>query len=208
VSSPRLLKIDESLIDEYLSLEKSDLCFFLGEYAARQGYQFSEMNQLVYNLKKPLSVIDQPHWSYKEKSINQIADLIISLKAWQKLKDCLWIPIPPSKVTSHKEYDNRLTKVLIKIKEKEPNFSFSEILVSKENRDSAHLGAKRLGITEHINNLSIDQSKIISTQKPIIIFDDVITSGASFKAAQILLKKIYPDSTIVGFFVARSIKID
>ena len=43
------------------------------------------------------------------------------------------------------------------------------------------------------------------TPKAIAIFDDVITTGASFKAAQIMIKKEYPETPVIGIFVARSL---
>ena len=39
----------------------------------------------------------------------------------------------------------------------------------------------------------------------IAIVDDVLTTGAHFKAAQAVLSRAFPDSGIVGLFIARRV---
>jgi predicted amidophosphoribosyltransferase len=43
--------------------------------------------------------------------------------------------------------------------------------------------------------------------RKIILFDDVLTTGASFKAAQTLLRENFPNAPIAGIFIARNIKL-
>jgi 8-oxo-dGTP pyrophosphatase MutT (NUDIX family) len=40
----------------------------------------------------------------------------------------------------------------------------------------------------------------------IILFDDIITSGAHFKAVQEIIHKAFPNAPIIGLFVARNVK--
>jgi hypothetical protein len=49
-----LQQIDDSVLHDHFYLEMNDKCYFYGEYAGRQGYTFSEMNQLIFNFKKPM----------------------------------------------------------------------------------------------------------------------------------------------------------
>lgn len=47
----RLTRIDELIREQHYHLEDGDLCYFFGEYTARQGAAYSETNQLIMNLK-------------------------------------------------------------------------------------------------------------------------------------------------------------
>ncbi|MDI1352726.1 MAG: hypothetical protein PSV35_08200, partial [bacterium] len=111
----RLLKIDSTTVNNHYYLDTQDLCYYFGDYYARQGFGHSPMNQLIFNLKKPMDKKDTSSWQYKETAIKTIADAIIGLKQWEKLKQYTWIPIPSSKVREDPAYDDRLMKILTTI---------------------------------------------------------------------------------------------
>ena len=116
--------------------------------------------------------------------------------------------MPPSKIKSHSEYDDCTLRILKRAKQFELTLDVRELLLAKTSRDPAHNpGNKRPSIADHFNNLMIDEGLKDPLPRAIVIFDDVITSGASFKAAQKILLKNFPDVPIVGIFVARNIKI-
>jgi hypothetical protein len=48
----RLTKIDELTLPDHYRLEPTDDCYFIGEYTARGGYEQSDTNDLILNLKK------------------------------------------------------------------------------------------------------------------------------------------------------------
>lgn len=212
----RLQKIDEFLLPEHIFLEASDHCYFLGEYASGKGYGYKhqhqrieEMNDVMINFKKPVDRQGNLEWCYKEHAISKIADYLISLTCWDKLKKATWVPFPPSSKEGDLQYDDRLWNVLSRIKEKELSLDIRKLLVAKETRNPAHIsGAKRLSIQEHIDNLCLDETKKDPCPELIIVFDDVITTGSSFKAAQFKLKQAFTEATIIGIFVARNIHPD
>jgi predicted amidophosphoribosyltransferase len=206
----KLQKIDESLISEHSYLEPSDICFFFGEYASHKGYQHSPMNQLIFNLKKEIGRKEKPEWRHKEQAIKEIAELLVSLPNWEKtFKRCTWIPLPPSKKQTHQEYDDRLLRILEKtnVSGTGSKLDIREMLITKSDRPASHLpGIKRFTKEEHLKNLMLDEKLINPNPKAIVIFDDVITSGASFKAAQEILKKKFTNMPIAGVFIARALK--
>jgi predicted amidophosphoribosyltransferase len=207
VTKFNLQQIDKSLLNEHIYLTSQDYCFFFGDYAGRQGYAISTMNSLMQNFKKPASRKNKQEWYYKEKAIDGIADLLLSTQRWEKLRACTWVPMPSSKTHSDPEYDNRLLQVLLKIKNKENDLDIRELLKIKSSRPAAHEpNSKRLSIEEHLNNMIFDDSKKNPTPKSIVIFDDVITTGASFKAAQNILRQNYSSIPIGGVFIARSMR--
>ena len=199
-------KIDESLLPQHSCLVPKDHCFFFGDYSGREGFNYSDTNSLIWNFKKDLRKKDKSkEWYWKEKSITDIANLILSTKLWDKLKKCLWVPFPSSKLKTDPDHDDRLMRVLQLLKQRETSLDVRELLFSKCSREAAHVSGKRLNVKEHLENMVFDHTQTSPIPKNIVVFDDVITSGASYKAAQIILEKEYPDAVIVGIFIGRSV---
>ena len=69
ILSTRLTKIDELTRPDRTFLEPGDECFYLGEYTSRRGFAFSEMNNLVNNLRKPMGRRALPGWRHKESAM-------------------------------------------------------------------------------------------------------------------------------------------
>jgi len=138
VSDYRILRIDESSIDRHDDLDIEDECYYLGDYAASQGYNYSEFNQLIHNLKKPMDRITKADWSYKMHAISNCAELIVKATSCEKLKQHTWVPMPPSKKKDHSEFDDRLLKILVNIKQKCGTLDIRELLHAKFNLDATH----------------------------------------------------------------------
>lgn len=202
----KLQKIDEFLLSQLPSLELSDHCYFLDEYVVGLKWDHSKMNGVIYNFKKDLDKKDTLEWLYKEKQIPIIASWLLNLTSWGILKNWTWVPIPPSKTKDDPKYDDRLLRVLSKMKESERTLDIQELLLTKNNREAAHYSKKRPTIKEHLENFIIDDSQKNPKPNSIIIFDDVITTGATFKAAQRKLQQAFPQIPIIGIFIARACK--
>lgn len=69
----RLSRIDDLTRSDHTFIETDDQCLYLGEYTARKGYQFSETNNLIFNLKKPMDRRGQPGWHYKRRGLKRRA---------------------------------------------------------------------------------------------------------------------------------------
>lgn len=74
----RLTRIDELIREQHYHLEDGDLCYFFGEYTARQGAAYSETNQLIMNLKKGNERRGLPDYRYKGIAIERVARMITS----------------------------------------------------------------------------------------------------------------------------------
>jgi len=203
----KLQKIDDSLIKEHIHLSKSDNCYFFGDYVGKQGYHYSAMNQLIHNFKKPIEKQKNPlEWKYKQDAVVEISNMLCGVDIWQAVINYMWVPVPPSKLKTNQEYDDRLILVLKKLQKKEVHFDFRELLSIKTEKEPAHLSSVKRCPDDHLNNLIFDETKQEPTPKGIVIFDDVITTGATFKAAKSVLAGNYPRIPIIGIFVARSIR--
>ena len=82
-------------------LTADDFCFYAREYVSGGGYDRSETNQLIYNLKKPVSHRGMKDWPYKGKAIRQFATELAALLTGEYTVTC----IPSSKPRDHTDYD-------------------------------------------------------------------------------------------------------
>lgn len=202
-------KIDELLLPDHYYLTPDDKCFYLREYTPRAGHSFSETNQLIINFKKTVDRKGKPEWYHKEKAIKQITtELAVSFKveSWQK---ATLVPIPPSKTKSSSLYDNRMTEVLNGIGARHGiACDVRELIFQTEDMDAVHLNATHRPSPAQIRQIyEIDESLVEPEPKLIVIFDDVVTAGAHFRAAKDLLQERFRDVPITGVFVARRLPV-
>lgn len=200
----RLTLIDELTRPDHHYLEPSDVCAYFGEYTARQGAKYSATNQLITNIKKPVSRRGQRDYHYKERDINIIVNDFCRIIG--ECPTATFIPVPPSKSKDHPDYDDRLVRILSGVKQRLPNFDFRELILQNTSTDAAHLtaeGASRPRPENIVPLYAIDINLSQNIRPTIVIFDDVLTTGAHFKAMQQVLATEFPLSTIYGVFIAR-----
>ncbi|HUQ91538.1 MAG TPA: hypothetical protein VM120_07640 [Bryobacteraceae bacterium] len=203
----RLSKIDDLTRPDHFFIEAADECLYLGEYTARKGYQFSDTNNLIFNLKKPMERRDQPGWNYKrravEKAGRQLREALDALNPkW--LSMATLVPMPPSKVKSDPMYDDRLIQML-RVLGTGIQLDIREMIAQRESTEAAHSTEARPRVDELCDNYSIEESLVDPPPRVIGVIDDVLTTGSHFKAAQRLLRSRFPAVKIYGIFVARRV---
>ena len=198
----RLSKIDELTRPDHTFLEQADDCYYLGEYTARAGYAFSTTNDLIQNLKKPMDRRGRPEWRYKTWAINRSAQMLREAIPEQWLDRVTFVPVPPSKTREHVDYDDRLLQILTKVGEGR-HFDIRELVVMAENVDPAHLSDDPRNISALLNKMRLDRSLLQPVPQAICVFDDVLTTGAHFKATQMWLRTEFPHVPLAGLFLAR-----
>lgn len=199
-----LQKIDELSTPDHCFLENSDECFFIFSYTSHKGFSYSDDNGLVSNLKKEMKYKGTGSWKYKDRAINTCAQRLRIVDVLNNISDDITIvPIAPSKIKSHPEYDDRLVQVLTKAYGK--TVDVRELVLQRLSTEQDHYSERRQTIDEIFNNYYIDEKLVDGIKGTIIIFDDVITNGTHFKAMQRILKRRFPEKRIVGLFLARRI---
>jgi len=203
----RLSKIDDLTRPDHTFIEAADECLYLGEYTARKGYQFSDTNNLIFNLKKPMDRRGQPGWNYKrravEKAGRQLREALDALNPkW--LSIATLVPMPPSKVKSDPMYDDRLMQML-QVLGTGLQLDIREIISQRESTEAAHSTEVRPRVDELCDNYVIEESLVDPAPRVIGVIDDVLTTGSHFKAAQRLLRSRFPAVNIYGIFVARRV---
>lgn len=186
-----------------LRLEDIASCYYARDYVSNGGYAASEANNLISNLKKPVSKRGTNEWHYKTKAIHKFACELGSWLGSDPANQFCIAAIPGSKRKDHPEHDPRLTMVLSSLRAMYPNAIVEEPIERNVSMEAAHTSEVRPTIDEVYDSLS--WSGFQTTSEAIILLDDVITTGTSFKACQRLIAQNCPGCTVYGVFWARTI---
>ena len=198
----RFTKVDDLTRGDHHYLTDGDSCYFIGEYTTSGGYNHSRTNDLILNFKKPIDKKGLPEWKYKLKAIQQAAEAFrISLGA-SELYGTTFVPIPPSKGKDDPLYDDRVMRMLNFIRP-EPPLDIRDVIVQTESVCASHGRDDRPGPNEIRALYWIDEELVAPQPVRIALVDDVLTTGAHFRAAKLALAAHFPDTTIVGLFIAR-----
>ena len=201
-------RIDSQGSQHPYCLDFTDRCFYYRDYIPRGGYKRSETNQLVYNLKiSAESIRENPNRKpYKKEAINRFADecsfFFDNLFSQIGELKTLLIPVPPSSTKTDPSFDDRLLQVAALLSKRYSSLIVSEALVAKETLQPSHLGGSRS--IEAIRSMLQFQECSSFEPELIVVFDDVITSGAHYSACKDILSKRYPTVDIIGLFWAKS----
>jgi len=198
----RLQKIDEHTRPDHSYLDEGDECYYLLEYASRQGFDHSSSNDLIINLKKPVSRRGLLEYRYKEQAIRQACEKLRTVLSQEFIAQATWVPIPCSKTTDDPLYDDQVLQVLRCLTQGSA-CEVSELIVQTESLESFHDGCRlnpeQLAYYYRLNEI------VSATITPTVfaIFDDMLTTGSHFKAVKSTLTDRWPGVPTIGIFIAR-----
>lgn len=207
-TSPLLLKrADEWIKNNHPCLKVDDEVYFLGEYTVGALAEYSKINQLILNYKKPLERKCQPDWGYKEQAIKQAANLFRdsifnTLDLSDRALQATLVPIPPSMAKDSPDYDDRNHKMLQLFM---PQGDIRELILQKKTRASLHASKISRDSQDLMDNYFLNEKVVFPKPKEIWLFDDIMTKGTHFRAVCDFLKQTFQDVPIVGIFIARTI---
>ena len=200
----KFTRVDSLTRPDHRHLTDKDDCYFVGEYTADQGYKYSNTNNFILNFKKKINRRGFQDWRYKEKAIRQAAEIFRRGMDPKILDYWTFVPIPPSKAKGDPRHDDRLTRMLQMIRPESPP-DIREIIVQIESTDSFHTSGKQR-FPEEIEALySIDKSLLEPKPSYIAVVDDILTTGAHFRAMRAVLSSRFPTTQVIGFFLARRV---
>jgi len=198
----RLTEVDDLTRPDHSYLTEDDHCYFIGEYTARQGFAYSATNSLILNFKKTLDRRGRPEWRYKERALQTAAAAFRRALNPEALDRLTFVPVPPSKAKGDPLYDDRLTRMLRAIRP-EPPLDVRELIVQTESTDAVHDREVRPRPEEIEALYSIDQTLTEPAPRLVAVVDDLLTTGAHFRAAKSILSARFPEVAAVGMFIAR-----
>lgn len=191
-------KIDQAE-DPPFCLDDSDICYYAREFVSRGGYQASEANNLISNFKKDPSLKDTPQWRHKLRVAQQFAVELDGLLP----TDISIALIPSSKISSDPEYDPRMDIMLGYLAKRRPDIKVESPLRTKTSSTAVHQGGQRkvTAIMDNLEWLGLSNASLTG----LVLVDDVITSGAHYKACQRMVQRHAPAIELAGIFWARTV---
>ena len=194
----RLIKVDPSRLESRQYLQPSDDCYYFGEYVPGEGYKYSPTNQWILNFKKPL---DRRGRRHKEDAIETAAQRFRQAIESEALDRTTFVPIPSSKCKDDLHYDDRLLRML-KLIRPVPSLDIRELLVQSHSVKADHESDNRKSPDDLRKLWKVDLSLTDDRLgECLAIVDDLLTTGAHFRAAESLLSSCF-NVKIVGFFLA------
>lgn len=201
----RLTKIDELTRGDHTFLEVEDECLFFGDYSARKGFSHSATNQLILNFKKPVRFRGTPSWHYKAQAINDAANAFTQNLA-KALSQLTLVPVPPSKLKTDPEYDDRVMDMLRAIKALARGVpDVRELVRQTRPMAAAHESNSRPPPSDWEKVYAIDETLVQREPAWIGIVDDLLVTGCRFRAMSNVLKRRFPKARITGLFLARRV---
>lgn len=202
--SARFTKIDDLTRDQHRFLEEEDFILYLGEYTVDGGYKIETNSQILNFKMSPRKRVTNPNqFRYKDRAIEYWSRKLREAVAAERVPRIAWFPIPCSKPIGHQEYDDRLLRLLRRA------FGNAAVVLSaisqREARVAAHDTGDRPDPARLIAGWDFQALPIPGEVDTLVIFDDVMTRGASYNAARQLLKQAYPGMVIKGVFLARAV---
>jgi len=189
-------------------------CYFWGEYTPFEytggaRFAYSTTNQLIGNFKKTMDRKGRPEWSHKTAAISKIALALSELWNWDALRtnNVALVPVAPSKAKTDAMYDDRTVQVLRQL-EQRVGFALDirDILSMDGKLVASHKNTGRASPEDLAACMTVQYQNNAQANPPaaIMLFDDVLTTGAHFVAASSKLTTIFPNVPIVGIFFART----
>jgi predicted amidophosphoribosyltransferase len=80
-----------------------------------------------------------------------------------------------------------------------------EVLYTATERGAAHANQDHRDLTALRASLGVRRDLLANPPDDVILLDDVLTTGCSFKVCKAILSNEWPEARIVGLFVARRV---
>ena len=183
-------------------LKENDFLVYAREFVSGKGYQGGLTNSLILNFKKPpYKKENPPEWKHREKAVKQFAKEIELLL--RSIKRAVLTAIPSSNKKDHPKYDNRFEDLFIEILKSHPEWIIEWPVEIKENIEPSHISKEKNPDVLKKNYFW----KGFKNKEPeaLYIFDDIMTTGAHFRAMSDFLRENQYKGKIIGICWAKAV---
>ena len=186
-------------------IKDTDICLYAREYlSGNKNMSFSQLNEtnrLIVNLKKSPEKKTKPkEWWHREQAVTKFKTETEQL--FRETFNIAITAIPSSKHKDHSEYDNRFEDLFKELLKSWPNLTIEWPIEIKETVTATHFEENRK-LPKDIKDNYIWKGFKKSPEK-LFVFDDVLTSGAHFRAVSDFLKENEYKGQIIGIFWAKT----
>lgn len=141
-------------------------------------------------------------WRYKHAAISAAAKAFLAVLNKEAMDQYTFVPIPPSKARNDPGYDDRMTQILRQIRPSQ-RLDVRELIIQETSTVASHVSAVRQSPDQIEALYRLDQELVPPNPRAFVVVDDMLTTGAHFKAAKSVLAQRFPGKAIFGLFVAR-----
>ena len=201
-----LHRVDESNIGDHHWLEADDGCYYFHEYTPKQGFNYSPANNFILNFKIKVQYKNTPRYRYKAQAVEEAGrQWGILLKNMANDHQLTLVPIPPSKVKGHAEYDDRVWRSIL-IARQGRQVDAQELIIQKNSYAAAHEqeDGRRIRPDELEPLYQVSEA---APRDTVVLFDDMLTTGCHFVAAKAAILKKWPGRNVIGIFLARRVPV-
>lgn len=198
-------KIDRLTQGGASCLSPDDLCYFYMD-RFRGGWDRSKANQLISNLKKPLSKKGRSEYYYKGLAITEFAhDLAVRLSKYKGAREqAILIAMPPSQCRDNVDYDDRIAQV-VEVASDQAGIDWCDPFDMVADEAPSHLGGTR-SPDALMRRIVLNGDTVRLRDKSVfMLVDDVLTSGAHYVACRRILDRAYLGRRILGLFWAKQL---
>lgn len=182
-------------------IKKDDFCIYAREYI-REGYQAGQTNSLILNFKKHPSKKGTEEWQYRTKAIKAFKQDIEQLL--DPNTKYIITGTPSSKAKNDPKYDRRFEDLFKELKKSRPKIVVECPIEIKKTIETSR--KSKIRKPDLLKENYIWKGFNIENPKTLCIFDDVLVSGAHFRAMSDFLRKNNYIGKIFGIFWARTIR--
>jgi len=180
----------------------TDSLFYARQYHTGEGYKGGETNQKITNLKKKVDSSNSELY-YKGEAIKSFATEVLYLLS--KVRKNFYIAsIPTSKCKDDPLYDNRLEKVISLICQSNTYARSIYCLKKKYSTTPLHHGGTR-NPDDITNSWDYYPPPVDPSIAHIIFLDDMLTTGATMRAAFDLVTQNSPELKPIGLVWALAV---
>lgn len=208
----KLRFVDELARDLHSFVRPTDYCYYLLEYTkvpeGTKSWDLGPTNNLIANFKKKPDRRGLPEWRYKEQAIRDVGARLrraVDATFPTFFQVATLVPIPGSKCKSDPEHDPRMLEALQVMCAGVPGADLRELLVQTRSLPRAHESEVRPTINDIAACCAVNETVAAPEPQVIVLFDDVLTSGAHYRAAHQVLGRRFPEARVVGIFIARRV---
>ncbi len=192
-------KIDETSLPQVRHLRPDDDCWYAKDFVAGTGYQGGAVNSDIVNFKKSPGAQGQ---YYREQAISKFALEASELfKCDDGIKYTV-TAIPSSKMKIDPLYDHRFEDFFNELKRFAPCIDVVWPVVESKGQSPSHQGGTR-NPNDLMNGYSYNGFPS-GVPKLLFVFDDVLTTGAHFRAFKDFIIQQGFQGKVCGIFWAKA----
>lgn len=191
--------IDLITVSSIPYLIPDDECIYANDYISKTGFHGGQVNDCIINFKKPPGAPGQQH---RTRAINKIALDASELFDCESGRTYAVTAMPSSKSKSDPSYDNRFEDLFQLLKTFSPCINIIWPVTAKNSVMPSHQNGPRdpkvLKNNYNFNGFAGSEPEFL------IVFDDVLTSGAHFRAYKDFITQSGYQGKVFGVFWAKT----